>query len=379
MSKITSYWPILICLFFLMLSCNEEPLEINNLDEFETYLQEELDFQNIPAMSVLVFRDDNILYENYLGDSDIGQNINLEQDHLFLLASVSKVITATALLQLFEEEAFALDDPINDYLSFEVEIPGQNSEITFRMLLTHTSGIADGSALDDQYFYGRDSPVALQDFMKDYLTPQGAFYNTSENFYDFEPGTQHEYSNVGNALIAVLVEQIANQDFNAYCKEHIFQPLGMSRTYWSLEEALQSNAFLVRPYNYERGEFEPIEHYTFTDFPNGGLRSTSEDLFKFLQIFTTNSGVNNSSVLSKSTVDLMLNPQIPDIDPEMGLHLFLLNEANNLWGHDGGESGVATIMAFNPNTKVGAIILTNQGDADLDEILVQAYQIGLKL
>jgi hypothetical protein len=75
----------------------------------------------------------------------------------------------------------------------------------------------------------------------------------------------------------------------------------------------------------------------------------------------------------------MISPQIPAIDNEVGLHLFLMNPENNLWGHDGGEQGVATIMAFNPSTKVGAIILTNQGEADLDKILVQAYKLGLNL
>ena len=59
--------------------------------------------------------------------------------------------------------------------------------------------------------------------------------------------------------------------------------------------------------------------------------------------------------------------------------MFLMNAEQTLWGHDGGEEGVATIMAFNPSTHVGAIILCNQGDANLDEILVQAYKFGLKL
>ena len=75
----------------------------------------------------------------------------------------------------------------------------------------------------------------------------------------------------------------------------------------------------------------------------------------------------------------MITPQIPNLDNAVGLHLFNLNNENQLWGHDGGEQGVATIMAFNPSTKVGAIILTNQGDSDLDEILVEAYKLGLNL
>jgi len=83
--------------------------------------------------------------------------------------------------------------------------------------------------------------------------------------------------------------------------------------------------------------------------------------------------------LNNATVHAMMTPQIPSIDNEIGLHLFIMDNQNNLWGHDGGEQGAATIMAFNPTTKIGAIILTNQGEADLDEILVNAYQLGLIL
>jgi len=72
------------------------------------------------------------------------------------------------------------------------------------MHLTHSSGIADGSALDDQYYYGEDSPVELGFFLENYLVSGGDFYNASENFYNFEPGTKHEYSNIGNALIRTI-------------------------------------------------------------------------------------------------------------------------------------------------------------------------------
>lgn len=379
MPKITLIFLITILSFTLFQSCNEEELNINNLSEFEEFLQDEVDLQNIPAMSVLIFKEGQALYENYLGESDLEQARSLEKDHLFLLASVSKVITATALLQLEEAGQLALDDPINDYLPFQVAVPNQNTKITFRMLLTHTSGIADGDALDDQYYYEGDSPTALDDFLEDYLVPGGQFYDASQNYHDFTPGTTHEYSNIGNALIAVLVEQISKQDFNTYCKANIFEPLGMRHTFWSLEEALQSNIPLVRPYNYERGDFEAVRHYTFTDYPNGGLRSTGEDLFKFLKNFVVDNPSSSFNLLSASTIQAMLTPQIPSINPEVGLHLFVMNADNNLWGHDGGEEGVATIMAFNPSTKVGAIILSNQGDADLDEILVEAYKLGLKL
>lgn len=230
---------IALILLVSLQSCDKEEIdntpEINNTVEFENYIQGEMDSQKIPAMSTLIFKENDILYESYFGKSQMQQNVSLENNHLFLLASVSKVVTATALLQLNEGNHFSMDDNINDYLPFNVNIPNHSEDITFKMLLTHTSAIADGSALDDQYYYGEDSPVELNSFLTNYLTPSGSFYNASENFYDFSPGSDYEYSNIGNALIGLLVEEISGMSFNEYCKQNIFNPLGMNETYWRLD------------------------------------------------------------------------------------------------------------------------------------------------
>jgi len=349
-----------------------------DIADFEDFIKVEMDFQNIPAMSILIFKENKILYENYLGKSNLEQSTTLASNDLFLIASLSKVVTATALLQLYDKGRFSLDDNISDYLPFNVNIPNYSKNITFQMLLTHTSGIADGSALDSQYYYGQDPQISLLYFLENYLVDGGDYYNSSENFYDFEPGTEYEYSNEGNALIGLLVEQISGIDFNSYCKENIFNPMGMSNTYWRLDEIPQTQT-IVTPYNYANGQYEAIEHYTFTDYPNGGLRSTGTDMFKLLSAFTQGGQLNNFELLTQNTIDSMITPQIPSLDNEVGLHLFLMDTENGLWGHDGGEQGVATIMAFNPTTKVGAIIFTNQGDAELDEILVETYKLGLTI
>ncbi len=376
MNRLTFNLALLIWILMLCGACKKTSIEINNTADLEVYLTEEMEDQKIPALSILLFEEQTVLYEKYLGQSHIENNVALESDHLFLLASISKVITATALLQLYEAGEFSLDDPINDYLSFDVSIPDFSQAITFRMLLTHTAGIADGSALDNEYYYGEDSPTALGDFLENYLSPSGNLYDEVDHFYSFAPGSEHEYSNVGNALIALLVEQIAEIDFNTYCKQNIFSPLGMNDSFWRLDEITQT---IVQPYEYKSRSYNALPHYTFTDYPNGGLRSTARDLFILLGAFTQEGMANGYQLLQATTIAEMITPQIPSIDNEVGLHLFIMNRTHNLWGHDGGEQGVATIMAFNPSTKVGAIILTNQGEANLDEMLEVSYLLGLKL
>jgi CubicO group peptidase (beta-lactamase class C family) len=377
MKTIKSKLFLSILFIFVFINCDNNTNEITNANEFNAFLQDEMESQHAPALAALIFKENNILYENYFGKTDIVQDIDLHADHLFLLASISKVITATALLQLYDDGLFDLDDKINDYLSFQILHPNFNTSITFRMLLTHTSSIADGSALDGQYYYGEDSPVNLAYFVKNYFDPDnGIYYNASENFHNEEPGTKYEYSNMGTALMGVLVEEISGVDFNTFCKQNIFTPLQMNSTAWRLDEI---NHTIVQPYIYLNGQYEGTGHYTFTDYPNGGLRSTAGDLFKFLSTIATGGTFDNYELLTSQTINKMKTPQITSLNNTMGLHLFKMDETNNLWGHDGGEQGVATIMAYNPTTKVGAIILTNQGDVDLDEILVEAYKLGLLL
>ncbi len=373
------YTIILIACMLAIVSCGKNKDDVapaitpGSVQEFEQYLSTEKENHDIPAMAVLLFKGNSITYEKYLGVSDKKTNTPLNSGHIFLLASVSKTVTATALMQLYEAGKFQLDDRINDYLPFRVDVPGHSAAITFRMLLAHTSAIADGPELDNQYYYGQDSPVPLEGFMRDYLTPSGKYYNAKDNFHNFAPGTQHEYSNVGSALIGVLVERLSGMAFDAYCQKNIFEPLGMNSTYWRLSKTPAQN--LVTPYDAN----EEIRHYTFTDYPNGGLRSTVRDMYKLLAAYSMGGSYNGVRLLQETTVNTMWQPQIQHLDASMGLHWFVMNSANNIWGHDGGEQGVATIMGVNPDNDTGVLIFANQGDADLDNLLLTAYNYAVKL
>lgn len=377
--RILNFLFVSFLILYLFQSCKKEDSNETATLEFNEYLIEEMHTQKIPAMSVVIFKEGNILHESYLGRSHIQNDFALESNHLFLMASMSKLVTSSALLRLHEWGHFSLDDNINDYLSFDVSSPNSSTPITFRMLLTHTSGIADGNAVNSQYYIGEDSPVPLDYYIENYLVPGGSFYNASENYHDFEPGTQYKYSNIGSALMAVLVTKVSSVEFNAYCKDNIFNPLGMDNTYWRLDESIQSNSTLVQPYNRINDEYEFVPHYTFTTYPSGGLRSTGIDMVNFINVFLSDGISNGYQLLNSSTINTMVTPQIPALNDKMGLSIFLLNSANNLWGYKGNLEGASTIVAFNPSTKVGAIIMTNQGDVNLESILVKSYELGVKL
>lgn len=347
-----------------------------SVEDFEAQLIESMETDGISALSVLVFKDDDILYEGIFGTSSIEEDIVLEKDHLFLLASVSKVYTATALLQLFEKGDFELDDPINEMLDFDViHSSYPSTEITYRMLLTHTSGISDSEAVSGLYCWGKDCDESLEGLMKSYLEPEGDYYDEEENFSESEPGTSYEYSNMGSALIGVLVESISGMDFNEYCKKNIFEPLGLENTYWRLDEI---ENVIVQPYDYSDGEYSLIEQYTWTDYPNGGIRSSALDMYKFFRAFTHDGMSNGYQLLKEETISEMMRPQIPDLEEAMGLHMFGYPSAD-AWGHDGQEMGATAFAGVNKDSKIGVIVLCNSGEAHVADIAAAAFEAFTEL
>src|SRR5882757_4663011 len=197
---------------------NEPPPETCKTD-----LASRLQTLDVPGLAAAVIKNGRVVCNAVAGMADIEQKRRVTPDTLFLIASVSKTITATALMQLYDERKFQLDDDINKYLPFRVRIPASPaSPITFRQLLNHTASIKDnttyincpgtcpyGSSLSPFVTKGADSPISLADLTRGYLMPGGAYYDQAKNFAAGPPGTVSDYSNMGFVLAGYLVELIS--------------------------------------------------------------------------------------------------------------------------------------------------------------------------
>jgi CubicO group peptidase (beta-lactamase class C family) len=214
-------------------------------------------------------------------------------------------------------------------------------------------------------------------FLKDFFSKDGQFYSVS-SFYADNPGTQLNYSNMGYALLGYIVEVTAQQPFEKYCKEHIFSPLGMTKTEWRLSNTPINE--LAIPYSPTYTSSTP--HYTFPDYPNGGIRTTPIDLSKFLRMLINDGKFNDETILSKSTLDLMktktLSQTSGGLTINFGLGMYYQSiKGVTLFGHNGGERGTSTEMYFDPETKVGVVVFTNTTAANLDLITYTLYKFGL--
>ncbi|MEN6534409.1 MAG: serine hydrolase domain-containing protein, partial [Bryobacteraceae bacterium] len=153
--------------------------------DLEQFFEAALDELHLAGMSVSIVKGDRVVWEDGFGLADIERNVPVDPGVLFHQGSVSKTVTAAALLRLREQARFTLTDDINRYLPFTVHNPRHpDVPITLRMLLTHTSSISDVSVGPDRLSgltEGRDSVTPVEEVLKGYLTPDGKYY-TEENF-----------------------------------------------------------------------------------------------------------------------------------------------------------------------------------------------------
>lgn len=356
-------------------SCQKEiDLSVNSKEELEEKIQSEFEDNELTSISYCVVKNDTILHSNAMGFADVDNN-QLATDHTrYLVASVSKTITAVAIMQLVEQNLIALDDDINQYLPFSVRNPNfPDDKITLRMLLSHRSSISDEFqetlTLD---CYGTDCAMSLDQYFNAVFTNTGQYFSAA-NFSSTKPGTVDDYSNLGSALIGYLVERITQIPFDIYCKNNIFIPLGMTKTEWRLANTPLSE--LAIPYSDEITN--PNPHYTFPDYPNGGLRTNVLDLSNFLRMVIQNGNYNNTQVLSQASMAEMKTLQLGSTEFCLSFYYDTVN-GRTVLGHSGGEKGVTAEMFYDTTNNVGVIVFSNEEDAELENIVTLLFNYGDK-
>jgi len=359
---------------FFLATCGQLTAQTSQLKSspyLDEIIQAKMASAHIPGLASCIIKEGQIRWIGTYGYAYIEQDIPVDTSTLFYIASIAKTVTVTALMQLWEEELFQLDQDINDYLNFEVRIPNfPEAPITFRMLCTHTSSIKDNWGLMPWY-WGEDPPP-LNQFLFDYLSPDGANYNQYANFYyNVPPGTEHHYSNVGVALLGYLIELMGGTTFPYQTNERIFEPLQMNETAWFLSEL--DTMQMAMPYSWNGTGYTPYYHYSHAEYPSGGIRTSVDQLANFLLCYMNGGNYMGQQILNNETVDMILTPQIPQINPEIGLIWYVANYAGQIYcGHSGGNLGCKTSMYFRPEDDIGVIMLTN-GESDFTDLAAQIF------
>jgi len=297
---------------------SQQPSEISNpgLDSFFIKIMESQKFVGIGACLI---KNDRIIWRGNYGYAELETGKKISNESIFQLSSISKTVTAFALMKLYEDGLIGLDDSIDSYLSFKFRNPYfPEKPITFRMLLNHTSGLADvtSTGLVVPSKVGRpksaigDSEMTLENYINQILIPGGRYYS-EEYFSKTEPGTEYNYSNIGYALLGYLVQRISGMDFSEFCRKNVFVPLEMNNTGWHLRDLDTSR--VMYSYSFSPNDSVPsyrkTRHFGEPGYPAGMLRTTMDDFSRFLVTILNHGRHGNIQLLKPATIDTMLSPQ----------------------------------------------------------------------
>jgi len=322
----------------------------------DAFIKTQMESTHTPGLSAVIIKGGKVRFAKGYGLADVSKSTPVTVDTLFMLASISKTVTAAAVMKLVESGAVGLDDDVGTAAGFPIRNPAfADAKITYRHLLTHTSTIANGTA--DRQVNG-DSPIPLAGYVQGFVT-QGGQYFAAENFSAWAPGAKWDYSNNGFATLGYLVQAKSGSPFEDYCKKSIFDPLRMKETSWRLSGVDVSHVAI--PHEWSGGRYSQIAHFGYPDWPAGQLRTSAMQFARFMRMIMGKGELDGVRVLASETVAEMLKPQTKSSygDDQMLAWYDTPYKTRHILGHSGSGPGVSTIMGFDPKDGAGVILLSN--------------------
>ncbi len=332
------------------------PSELSDPRKLETFLDgvigKQLRANHIPGAAVSVVKDGQLLFAKGYGSADLqaGRPVNA-QTTLFRVGSVSKLFTATAVLQLAEQGKLHLHADVNTYLK-TFHIPATYPEpITLAHLLTHTAG-----------FEGRDTGLQAARTTSD-LEPLGQLLAEHMPVRVRPPGELTAYSNYGMALAGYLVEQVSGMPFEQYVEQHIFQPLGMDSSTFRQPVPASLSADLSRGYTYSNGVYHPDPFEVIGVPPAGAMSATATDMARFMLAQLQHGRLGNERILQAATAQAMQTQQFTNDARVPGgmAYGFEVHDRNGqrLLLHPGGTADFYSLLALLPEQQVGVFVAYN--------------------
>ena len=290
----------------------------DRLSRIDQMLDETLSANQVPGLVALIVKDGKIVYHEAKGLADVASGTKMAKDQIFRIASQSKAITSTAVMMLWEEGKFRLDDPISKYIpefadpqiltGFRYADSSYSSkssprQITIRNLITHTSGIGYGVIDGNEQMkmiYAKAGIVDL--FTTEQVKISDNIKKLAKLPLHHEPGTKYTYSE-GLDVLGYFIEVISGMPFDQFLQTRIFDPMGMKNTGFYLSEAQGEKLVTIHRKVNNQWEAFPVTFYD-PNYPKtgaksffsggAGLSSTAEDYAKFLQMYINGGAYNGT-------------------------------------------------------------------------------------
>ncbi len=355
-------------------------ISVERLGYVEAMIEKNIADNNIPGAVAIICKNGKIVYHKAFGMQDVQNGEKFKTDDIFRIASQSKAITTTAAMMLWEQGKFQLDDPISKYITafknpsvlnrFNMADSSYTStpagkEITVRQLMTHTSGIGYGVIDGDERFKAIYKKAGITDlFTTEPITIAQSVNKLATLPLHFVPGEAYQYSE-GLDVLGYLIEIWSGMPFDKFLEQKIFMPLGMKDTYFYLPAAKSDRLVAVQTKDKDGRWVHFTDTFYDVNYPKtgaktffsggAGLSSTALDYATFLQMYLNKGEYGGTRILSRKTVEFMLQNQIGDLmggkdgDKGFGLGFAILKPTGARKGGMGSEGTFDWGGYFNTN------------------------------
>lgn len=332
------------------------------------YIEQRLKDCGAAGLSIALVDDSGVIWSDGFGWSDREARVPATPETVYRVGSLSKLLTASAVMQLDETRKLDIDEPVSDYLpEFAIKARFSGSvPITARQLLSHHAGLPG----DIQQGMWSDAP----------FTSVTARLN--QEYAAYPPGYVYGYSNLGYDVLGHAVQRVSGQRFADYMRSALFNPLGMSHS--AYVETPQVRRLLAR--GYRDGEVEELQ--PIRDLPAAGLYASALDLARFAQMVLRRGEVGGRRILDVESLDEMFEVQNErvalDYDVRMGLGW--QQDPGGLHGAGPVQRHGGTTLLFNsqlillPRHRLGVVVLSNSSGTKrlVTDVAEQALRVALQ-
>ncbi|GAA4840264.1 serine hydrolase domain-containing protein [Paenibacillus vulneris] len=362
------------------------------MKEWDMAIGQLMEKHRIAGLAASVVREGRMLWSGGYGWANLERKTPVTSRTIFRIASITKSVVATAFMQLVERGLSDIDQDVGAVLGFPLRNPRYPGlAVTFRHLMTHTSGLQDEYARFVTNSRNENPPTLT---LADLVLEGGAYY-TDRLWGIGRPGDpdSFEYSNLGAVLLAAVVEKLSNERFDLYCRKHLFEPLQMKDTSFNISDFAQKMDNIAVLYEYGGKDDKhlvgaddfggkqpvPVDYSSYVPgtngalfSPQGGLRTTVDDLTLFLLAHANDGSLQGTRVVQPETAKLMHTAQWTGHRQEgffkhSGLQFHRTNElvpGQWLVGHAGDAYGLLSDMYFHEQERWGFVMILNGARRD---------------
>ncbi len=333
---------LLLSAIFILLPFRQFPQSVNL--KLEKYIKAYETNRKVASVSAGIAHKNKIEWLGACGYADIGNHVLAHPLTVYRIASISKVITAVAVMQLVEQGKINLDRDARKYIPY---FPRKKWKFSVRQILQHTAGLR-------AYKPGEFNSTAY------YASTKEAVEVIAGDTLMYKPGTKYLYTTLGYNLLAAVIENAAGISFTDYLKKNIFIPAGMFATTAEYHPQIIIN----EARGYDKNNFRMLQNAPLADlsikFAGGGLISTSEDLLKF------GMALLHGKLIKPGTLDSMLVPTKlaggKILESGLGFELKTDSNGEKFFGHYGSGTGFVSLLAVYPKDSLVAVDLINTVD-----------------